>query len=83
VSTYYVRVSKTKVAQVDSLLAAGCAVRAEIESVPGWMGGTKWYRTVAGRADGVIVYDAENKPVASVSYNGRVWSLDGTEVTAS
>jgi hypothetical protein len=81
-SRYFVRVSKTRVAQVDTLLAAGRAVRDEIEGPLGWVGSTRWYRTIAGHSRGVIVYDEKQRPVATVSFNGRVWLPNGDEVVA-
>jgi hypothetical protein len=82
-SRYFVRVSKTKVVDVDSLLAAGRAVRDEIEGPLGWVGSTRWYRTIAGHSRGVTVYNEQQRPVATVSYNGRLWALDGSEIVAS
>jgi hypothetical protein len=87
-SRYLVRVSKTKVVEVESPFDAGAAVRAEIEAL-GWIGAREWTLKVAGHRDGAVVYEATEergrvvqKPVAIVSYNGRVWALDGTEISA-
>ena len=57
-SRFFVRVAKTKVVEVDSLLAAGAAVRDEIEGPLNWIGSREWTLKIAGRRDGAIVYKA-------------------------
>ena len=57
---------------VSSLKDASRFVRETTDSRG--MGATEWYDRCAGRAG--LVIDADGRPVAHVSYNGRIWAVD-------
>ena len=74
---YEVVLTKGVRAKVATLADASRAVRHDIEVTRGWIGVSEWDRT---RNVGAV-YRAGVK-VAEVSYNGRIWNLDGSEVFA-
>ncbi|TAJ12296.1 MAG: hypothetical protein EPO68_13810 [Planctomycetota bacterium] len=86
-SRYTVRVTRDKVVEVESLAAASKAVRDAIEGELGWIGSREWTLHVARKNDGVLVWETLTyngkpcqKPVCTISYNGRAWDLVGEEI---
>lgn len=70
----YSDVAPKQTAEIGSLAEGVAACRAYIAH---WdLGGGNW-----GTQSGVVKQDG--KAIARVSYNGRVWGLDGAEVCAS
>ncbi len=60
----------------ESLAEAAVLVRDYIEAYN--LGATAWYRKHG--QDGARVHDATGTLVARISYNGRVWAPNGTEI---
>jgi hypothetical protein len=87
VSRYLVRVTRDKVVEVESIAAASKAVRHTIEAELGWMGAAQWHRTVARSNHGVMLWELvvvdgkqAQRPLGTISYNGRCWDLRGEEI---
>lgn len=72
-----VTVWKGEAVKVETLCQASNAVRDRIETGPEWIGSQDWMRHVGKHAK---VRDERGAVVALISYNGRVWALDGTEI---
>lgn len=64
----------------ETLAMAAKIVRSWIDQKDietGDMGGRRWCNKTNGN-----IYDHSGKVVARISYNGRIWALDGKEIIA-